>query len=155
MTDKKIYKIIAIIIIALVVIFIAFVLLFRPVSRFVADRVLPMQDLYTYRVMTDLPGDLVLVVWRDSGGATTAWSTTASILESEDDVLPYINKPVIRSNVFASYRSVNICFERISDDTVKIIYDGGNVSQQKKKYKGINFIYEQGDCPEWPSKEEE
>ncbi|MFA6131201.1 MAG: hypothetical protein WC730_02995 [Patescibacteria group bacterium] len=130
--------------------FVVLTLILTPkILRIFGNSILPEQDLQEYRVLDNLSGDKKLIVWQDGGGATSAHLTLASLVDSAQDVGAYINEPYAYSNVFSAYRSEDICFEQLSDNTIKIIYNGGEVRKQKSIYKGVNFVYEIGDCPDW------
>ncbi len=114
-------------------IFINFSLLLLTFSLFLFSyQCSPCKD-ESVKVLDNLKDDKSIVAFVRGCGATTDYSTNIN----------FYNKTTKKKsdNVFYAYHSSGILIQKISSDTVKVIYTGTDV-KKKDKVNGINFIFE-------------
>lgn len=86
--------------------------------------------------ISGLIDDQTIVAYVTNCGATIDYFVNVSFKT------PNINIRREKGDIFSAYHGNKIRIEKISPDTVKIVYAARDVWKQKMQEKGITFIYE-------------
>lgn len=87
--------------------------------------------------ISGLAGNQKVIAYVRNCGATSDYTVNVSFVEPGRDIK---KKP---GEIFFANHSSEIVLEKISSDTVKIIYFAADILKKKSRVNGINFIYEE------------